>query len=365
MKIFLRAENTYYYDIHPRLLEKLLLMNGVDAPPQILHDRFLTYRIFHVPTDPDGEDFVRGQCIMGGPRRRPTPDYSMPQPLTSDLLRPFLISRMQQASEHHCLLSVFIDRSINLIEENTEEFQQQDRQRIRREMAASFDTRLLKPRFSRYLFDSLFDSIGIGYWLPLYDAAHLTVYPKPEDNLRLYYIFRLCHIAKQKRDPRDDEIRYGPIGDLLASPPTTPEYARLFAIDCFNLAVKSNNDLIYHELCFSNTGKLLSNLTVPERIWCAAKQTNQELCAALIDRALGEPIWVTVGASRHRLSILVIVEALVQAGDTTHSGRVAIEELLECKDVKQIRSWVQDFDPENVTQIQEKMQSEFLWRGGN
>lgn len=334
-------------------------MNGVDVQPQTLHSQLLRYRSLFAPTDENGEEVIRRSCFIGSQRKGPL-DYLLPGQLPSDLIRPYLICRMRQGSDDPCLISVFIDRSIDLVAEQNDDISQQDRERLRLEMAASFNIGLLEAHYSRDFFNSLFDSCGINYWLPIYDAAGLTIYPKPEDNLRLYYIFRLSHIANQNRDPRDDAIRYSPIGDLLANPPATPEYARLFAIDCFNLAVSSNNDLIYNELCFSNTGKLLNTLTWPERIWCAAKQKNLELCAALIDRALGEPTETMFDATSQRLTILVIVEALVQAGDVTHSGRVAVEELMECKDTTEIQSWIQNFDPEDVTQIQEKMRSQHL-----
>lgn len=339
---------------------KLLLMNGVDMQSQTLHNQLLVYRKLFAPTDKNGEEVIRRSCFMGAERKGPCP-YNVASRLPSVLIRPYLICRVRQSSDDPCLLSVFIDRSIDLVAEQNHDTSHQDRDRLRLKIAASFNTRLLEEHYSRDSFNSLFDSCGLDYWLPLYDAARLTIYPKPEDNLRLYYIFRLSHIANQNRDPRDDVIRYSPIGDLLASPPATPEYARLFAIDCYNLAVNSNNDLIYNELCFSNTGSLLNTLSWPERIWCAAKQKNMELCAALIDRVLGEPPWVMDRVTKQRLGILVIVEALVQAGDGTHSGRIAVKELLGCKDMGEVQIWARDFDPEGITQIQEKLRGQLLW----
>lgn len=329
-------------------------MNDVDVQPQIIQNQLVQFRKLNAPTDENGETVRRRTCFMGGGIRLP-PEYDMPPPLPLNLIRPYLICRIQRGSENPCLLSVFIDRSIDLIGEHKNKLNQQNRQNLVQEIAASFNTELLNQRFCKYFLNSLLDRLGIGYWLPLYDAAHLTVYPKPEDHLRLFYIFRLSHIASQNRELRDVAITHCPINDLLAHHPATPEYARLFAIDCFNIIVNSNNNLLYDELLVSNTGKLLNNLSMPERIWCAAKQGKWELCEELIDRALGECNWVTEDAIRKRIAIARIVEALVQAGDQTHSGRVSIQELLECEGMKQIQAWAKSFDPEDVTQMHEKM----------
>lgn len=329
-------------------------MNSVDVQPQIIQNQLVQFRKLNAPTDENGEKIQRRTCFMGGGITLP-PEYDMPPPLPSNLIRPYLICRMQRGSEDPCLLSVFMDRSIDLIAEHNDKLNQHNRQERFQEIAASFNTELLNERFCKYFLNSLLDRPGIDYWLPLYDAAHLTIYPKFEDNIRLFYIFRLSHIASQNRELRDVAILHCPINELLAHHPATPEYARLFAIDCFNVIVNSNNNLLYDELRNSNTGKLLNNLSMPERIWCAAKQGKWELCGALINRTLRGYKRVTEDAVRKKIAIERIVEALIQAGDQTHSGRVSIQELLECEGMKQIQAWAESFDPEDVTRMHEKM----------
>ncbi|KAF2994782.1 hypothetical protein E8E13_000151 [Curvularia kusanoi] len=331
-------------EIPPRVVQHLLQMNGVDVQPQIIHHRLVQCRKVHAPSGIDGEE-IRRTCFLGGRGPRAFSEWEMISSLPPNLIRPFLIRRMQRGLGDPCLLSVFMDRSIVLIAEHNDETNQQNRQELLQEKAASFDTELLDERFCENFLNSLFDQSGLDYWLPLYDAAHLTVYPRPEDNLRLFHIFRLSHIASQIRDLKGGEILHCPIGDLLAHHPTTPEYARLFAIDCFNVIINSNNDLLYNELLVSNTGKLLNTLSVPERIWCAAKQAKWKLCKDLIDRALGEFRWTfTEDAIRRPIAIEKIVRALVQAGEQTHSGRVSIQELLECEDIKQVQAWAESFN---------------------
>lgn len=227
-------------------------------------------------------------------------------------------------------------------------------------MAASFDVSLLEEGFSDGLFDSLFNEHGLNYWLPLYDAAHLTVYPRPEDNLRLFYIFRLSHIVSQRRNTMWLAKELEPISGLLAHHPETPEYARLFAIDCFNLATKSNSDVLYNDFLVSNTGQLLNGLTLPERIWCAAKQGKQDLCKALVDRSLKEPMFLCVEHSKLRLAICVVAHGLAEAGEETHSGRTLVEEFLKCKDMKEVKKLCENIDPDDVTQVRARMKREHL-----
>ena len=54
--------------------------------------------------------------------------------------------------------------------------------------------------------------------------------------------------------------------DILANPPSTPEYARVFTIDAFNLAISSKNENIVDAFLTSETGMRLGCLTKAERI---------------------------------------------------------------------------------------------------
>jgi hypothetical protein len=167
-----------------------------------------------------------------------------------------------------------MDRSIDLNIACQDEQTSSNRQKLRQDMIASLDTSLVDRAGS--LFNTLFDSHGLTYWLPHYDAAHLTVQPKVEDNIRLFYIFRVVYNATQGLNYGDIlsvscKSEVDTLTDMLSQPPASPEYARLFALDCLNLATNSKSKWLLMDFFNSNTGRLLDNSSLPGRVWYVVK----------------------------------------------------------------------------------------------
>lgn len=207
---------------------------------------------------------------MRNPLRVKTPETAVfetePRPLPSCLLRPYLAGRMKRAAAGPGLFSVFVDSSVDLVMGERINSNPSVRQQLFKETITAFNINLIVTRFVKNCLATLFDLRGLYYWLPFYHAAHLTVYPEPEYNLRVFYLFRLVYIFVQLRDQKADEGPRGRVMDILARPPTTPEYAHLFVVDCFSLVAKSKNAQLLDGFIASKIGKLLDTLTVSERV---------------------------------------------------------------------------------------------------
>lgn len=89
------------------------------------------------------------------------------RPLPSNLLKPYLVARTKFTDTRPCLLSTFIDRSVDLIFELKLECTALERQQLFMSMVAAFDAGLIGHRFTEDIFSALFNSHGISYWLPL------------------------------------------------------------------------------------------------------------------------------------------------------------------------------------------------------
>jgi len=251
---------------------------------------------------------------------------------------------MERADKEPCLLSVLIDRSVDLIMDHEVSASHHDRQQLFSRMVAAFNTDLIhdRPPFAQEMFSALFDTHGLDYWLPIYDAAHLTTYPNPEHSLRMFYILR---IVQTDIYTRDFDARFDEIPDtnrrifcLLEHPPAGPEYAHLFAIDVINIiatarkVVEANVEGVNLMATFLATNTVCP-LTVAERVWCSAKQGNYDLTEILI--------WKTFERNDvnpenlEQLAHLAsrIVDGMVERGEYTHFGRSVIEDVLRCQDV--------------------------------
>ncbi|KAF2623513.1 hypothetical protein BU25DRAFT_424768 [Macroventuria anomochaeta] len=180
--------------IFPRNVDKLLEINKIELNPQMMVHQMVRCRKRHAAS----EDHTglpppkRRCCFMGHPMNfKIAPEDSVPRPLPLSLLRPYLVARMERAEAHPCLLSVFTDR-------------------------------IWLPRLehlTKDIFSTLFDSHGLNYWLPLYDATHLTVYPSTEHNIRLFCLFRLIRKSTQLQNYEADEGLPDLIINLLEQPP--------------------------------------------------------------------------------------------------------------------------------------------------
>lgn len=333
-------------------------MNAVKVEPHMVLRELVRHRKHHAATDKKGMPSRARTCFLGA---IPRYEEHLPRPLEPVLIRPYLRSRMERAADDPCLFSVFVNGSVDLIIEQYSNPSQQYRQDLTKHLLNSFDIAILDPRrtvTSRGLFDTFFHSYGLSYWLPIYNAAHLTIYPKPEDNIRLFYVLRLSYNAAQLRSDRADvnDLRW--IAELLAQPPTTPEYARLFAIDCFNLIANSKSELMLSDFLSSNTGRLLSAFSLSERIWCAMKQNRKELSNVLLNTVVIDRVYPSSDdVTKRRIAIPLIIEALIEVGETAHPGRTVVEELIKCKRIDDVKRLCQDFDPEDVAHVQARMRS--------
>ncbi|KAF3049004.1 hypothetical protein E8E11_001794 [Didymella keratinophila] len=120
---------------------------------------------------------------------------------------------------------------------------------------------LIGLRFIHDNFSTLFDSQSLQYWLQLHDAASLNVYPNAEYTLRMFYLSRITHCSAQLQCHDADVVHQDLVIEVLADPPSTPEYARLFIIDAFNLAMSSKSENIIDAFITSETGKISGYLT--------------------------------------------------------------------------------------------------------
>lgn len=250
---------------------------------------------------------------------------------------------MERARKEPCLLSVLIDRSVDLIMDHEVSASYHDRQKLFSKMVAAFNTDLIHDRapFAKEMFSALFDTHGLDYWLPIYDAARLSTYPNPEHSLRLFYLLRIVqtYIYTLDFDARFDEIpdTNRRLFSLLEHAPAGPEYARLFAIDALNIiakakkVVEANVEGIDLMATFLATNTLCP-LTVAERVWCAAKQGHHDLTEILICKTYERNAVNPENLGKLVLMALWIVDGMVEDGEHTHFGRSVIEDVLRCQD---------------------------------
>ena len=262
LRVLLRSN-----EIKPSDVIKLLEINKVKVQPHIKTHQLVRHEKWYQDCylSPQAHNYrVRVRSC----RRQEEFDLvRLPKPLALDLVRPYLRSRLESAVDDPCLFSVFMDRSIDLNIAHQDEQIPSSRQKLRQDMIASLDTSLIHR--AGKLFNTLFDSHGLNYWLPHYDAAHMTAQPNVEDNLRLFYIFRIAYNVTQTRvyfnsEGEISESDMHTMADMLSHPPANPEYARLFAIDCYNLAINSKDEAFLEEFLDSNTARLLNISSLPE-----------------------------------------------------------------------------------------------------
>lgn len=167
----------------------------------------------------------------------------------------------------------------------------------------------------------------------------------------MFYLFRLTRRSAQLRDCDADASQQNLIIDLLANPPTTPEYARLFIMDASDLVMSSKNEHIFGAFLASETGKLLGGLTVSERIWCAVKQGKGNLTVISLRKAL-----ISHGADARDNGnmvglVLLVMQGLVELGQKTHFDRTVIDQLVECMSIRDVIELCRDMDLEDCTEI--------------
>lgn len=279
------------------------------------------------------------------------------------LLKPYLMARMEDTDNRPCLFSTFIGRSVDLILEHRAEYTNLERRQMFVDMVAAFNDDLIGSYCSD-IFSTLFDSQGLNYWLPLFNTASLTVYPNPEHNLRMFCLFRLAHRSAQLQGCEVSATQQNMIIDLLADPPSTPEYKRLFLVDAFNLAMSSRNEQVLDAFLASETGKLLSDLTVSERIWCAAKQGKRALTVISLKRAF-------VDYDVHNKKVVqladLILQGLVESGQAAHFGCTVASQLIRCKYVTDIIELCRNMDLEDCTEIWSRAHAAnmLIWEQGH
>jgi hypothetical protein len=273
--------------IKPSETIKLLEINRVKVQPHLkLHQLVRYEKWYH-------ECYVARVRTRSCWKQKDFDRVRYPKPLALELVRPYLRARLDSTLDDPCIFSVFMDRSIDLNVAHQDEQTPSSRQILRQDMISSIDTSLVNSAGS--LFNTLFSSHELNYWLPRYDAAQLTAQPKHEDNLRLFNFFRVAYNALHAgyvgdpESPDCSEMDSDTMRDMLSHPPEDPEYARPFAIDCFNLATNSKNEWLLEDFFDSNTGMLLDISSLPERIWYVEEQGKTDLNTDFIYRALGSP----------------------------------------------------------------------------
>jgi len=268
--------------------------------------------------------------------------------LPRSLLKPYLVARMEDTMNRPCLLSWIIERSVNLILEHRAEWTASDQRQMFLDMVDAFNVNLIGGCFIHDSFSTLFDSQGLQYWLPLYNAASLTVYPNAEHTLRMFYLFRITHCSAQLQNHDADAVQQHLVIEILAEPPSTPEYARFFVIDAFNLAMSSKSEDILCAFLASETGKLLGLLTDSERIWCATKQSKRDIAIISLKRVLAAR---DVHNEKLVQLAFLVLQGLVESGQSTHFGRTVIDQLTKCKHVTDVLDLCRDMDLEGCTEI--------------
>ena len=241
MRALLRSDK-----INPSEIIKLLEINKVKVQPHLKRQQLVRYEKWYQ----ESYTSPRAQAARARTRscwkQRDFDRVRYPKPLTLDLVLPYLRARLESALDEPCLFSVFMDRSIDLKIAHQDGQTPPSRQKLRQDMITSLDTSLVNSAGS--LFNTLFDSYELTYWLPRYDAAQLTAQPKLEDNLRMFNFFRVAYNATQTGYIGDPEspsycrMDSDTMIEMLSHPPENPEYARSFAIDCLNLATNSKNE---------------------------------------------------------------------------------------------------------------------------
>lgn len=200
-------------------------------------------------------------------------------------------------------------------------------------MVNAFTADLIGDNYSQDFFSTLFELHAMVYWIRIYDAAGLTVYPNPEHTLHMFYLFRFAHRSAHLGDNDTSPMLQNVVIDLLADPPATPEYARLFVIDAFNVAMSSKDEAIVCAFIASQTGKMLGCLTDSERIWCAAKQGKRDLGIISLTRVLDLR---DVSSEKMVQLAFLLLQGLVESGHSTHFGRTVTDQLLKCENVTDV-----------------------------
>lgn len=104
-------------------------------------------------------------------------------------------------------------------------------------------------------FMDMIDAFNV--WLPFYDTANLTIYANAEHTRSVLYLFRIIDCSAQVENHDADAVPQDHVIGVLDKPPSTREYARLFPIDEFDLAMCSNNENIIDAPLTQQTGKRL------------------------------------------------------------------------------------------------------------
>lgn len=297
MRALLRSDK-----IKPGDTIKLLEINRVKVQPHIKLQQLVRYEKWYQECYMSPQAHASRWRARSCWKQREFDRVRFPKPLALDLVLPYLRARLESAVDDPCLFSVFMDRSIDLKITHQDEQTPSNRQELRQDMITSLDTSLVTSAGS--LFSTLFDSHELNYWLPRYDAAQLTAQPTLEDNIRLFNFFKIAYNATETfyighpESPDHSEMDMNIMKDLLSRPPANPEYARLFAIDCFILATNSKNEMLLEDFSDSNTGLLLLDpdtgylldiSSLPGRIWYVVKQEKTNISTDLIYRTLGDP----------------------------------------------------------------------------
>lgn len=323
---------------------------------QTMAGQWIRYRKRHGPIDEHTSlPTPKRTCFMEFQGRKAqesldTSDDMEPRLLPPSLLRPYLIARMERAETDPCLLSVLITRSVDLILSNHPSASLLTRYQLFKTLVQHFDPSLLNPPFTKNTFTTLFSPVGLNYWLPLFTAAHPTTYPSPSHSLRIFYLFRHVHISTHSRTQHATEEAQDLVMELLQHPPTTPVYARLFAIDALNLVARCQDKKMLGAFLASRTGALVSGFDAKEHVWCAVKQGQGRLARSLLRRA-----FVGCGAAVESGGLvdaaLLVVTGLVEFGQETWFGCMVVGELVRCGSVREVKEFCRDWDLEDCTQL--------------
>lgn len=204
-----------------------------------------------------------------------------------------------------------------------------ERQQLLENMEAKFDVNFVGPRFVEGLSSTLFESHGLHYWLPLYDTAHLAVYPNAENALRLFYFLSIVHKVIQERDLQDHETDVELIFDLLEHSRILPENSRLFATA--NTVANSDDVMLIAALYVSEISMLLGVLIPAECIWCTMEQDNKVSPLSLLRETCANNGVCLADNKYMVMSAVPIIKNLVESGQETILGGWSLPNLSNAK----------------------------------
>jgi hypothetical protein len=208
--------------IKPSETIKLLEINRVKVQPHLkLHQLVRYEKWYH-------ECYVARVRTRSCWKQKDFDRVRYPKPLALELVRPYLRARLDSTLDDPCIFSVFMDRSIDLNVAHQDEQTPSSRQILRQDIISSIDTSLVNSAGS--LFNTLFSSHELNYWLPRYNAAQLTAQPKLEDNLRLFNFFRVAYNALHAGYVGDPE---SPDCSEMDSDTTVQSCVKYTALQCF------------------------------------------------------------------------------------------------------------------------------------